>query len=45
MESNALEKSANKNVASRFFAQTPKIQRIISIFDVDQFLWKPFYSS
>ena len=45
MESNALEKTTNTSVASRFFAQTPsKIRQIFRIYDVvDQFLWKPFW--
>ena len=44
MESNALEKSTNKSVTSRFFAQTPsKIPWIFRICDVDWFLWKPFW--
>ena len=40
MESNALKKSTNEIVASRFFAQTPsKIQQIFRIGDVvNQFL-------
>ena len=39
IESNALQKSMNKIVASRFFGQTPKIRRIVRICDVvDRFL-------
>ena len=43
MESNVLEKSTNKSVALRLFAWTPRIQQIIRICDMDQFLRKPFW--
>ena len=45
MESNTLENSTNKSVASRFFTQTlSKIQRNVRICDVvDWFLWKSFW--
>ena len=44
MESNALEKSTNRRVASRFLAWTPKIWRIGRICDVvNRFLRKPFW--
>ena len=44
MESNALRKSTNYSVASRFFARTPSmIRRIVGICNVmDWFLWKQF---
>ena len=45
MESNALEKSTNNSVASRFFARTPRIRRIVKICDVNRFLPKPFWFS
>ena len=44
MESNALEKLTNNIVASRFFARTSRIQRIVKICDVvDLFFQKPFW--
>ena len=45
MESNALEKSTNVSVDSRFFARIiSMIRRIVRIFDVvDRFLRKPFW--
>ena len=44
MESNALEKSTNNSVASRFFARTPRIQRIVNIGDVgDRFFPKAIF--
>ena len=45
MESKALVKSTNSNVACRFFARTPsKILRMVNICEfVDQFLRKPFW--
>ena len=43
MESKALVKSTNNIVASRFFARTPRIRRIVKICEVvDRFLRKPF---
>ena len=43
MESKALENSINNIVASRFFASTPRIRRIVKICYVeDQSLRKPF---
>ena len=42
MESNAIEKSTNKCVASRFFVPTPcTVPRIVRIYDVDRFFQKP----
>ena len=44
MESNALEKSTNNIVSSRFFERTFRIRRIVKICDVvDRFLRKPFW--
>ena len=45
MESKALVKSTNSNVACRFFAHTPsKILRMVNICEVvDLFLRKPFW--
>ena len=44
MESNAEEKSTNNIVASRIFASTSRIRRIVKICDVvDRFLRKPFW--
>ena len=45
MESKALVKSTNINVACRFFVRTPsRILRMVSICEVvDLFLWKPFW--
>ena len=45
MESKALVKSTNSNVACRFFARTPsRILRMVNICEVvDLFLREPFY--
>ena len=47
MESKALVKSTNSNVACRFFARTPsRILRMVNIYEVmDLFLRKPFWFS